>query len=156
MKKLREGRWKNGLGLNSHNSLNSQGPIMNNYTDTAYKALRKSKYISERSEISIRESKPLISTECEKSELSEISGELKFNEYGFVKIFSKRINKTVYLARDPEAAKKVPDLSISGFLPEELEALQGLNDEELAQMIEVRTIFPGVLSIGDSDKSKRG
>ena len=77
-----------------------------------------------------------------------------YKKRGWIQIYSDRIKKHIYLARDNLV--NVPDSSLLVLLPEELEALRGLNDEELALMVEVRTIFPGVLSIGDSDKSKRG
>ena len=68
-----------------------------------------------------------------------------FARDGYLKIFSTRFDLPIYICRDSIVAKKVPESDIKVFTFRELKALDGLNDEEAAQLIEAKLLFNGRL-----------
>lgn len=70
---------------------------------------------------------------------------------GYLKIFSTKLNREIYLARDGKVKSRVPDKSLQVFLESEIETLKGLNPDELMLMLEAKAIlnFNGLIEGGD-------
>jgi len=70
---------------------------------------------------------------------------------GYIKIFSTKLNRPVYLAKDEPAKMRVPDKSLQVFLESEIQAFNGLSSDELTLMLEAKAIFNFNGEIKDGD-----
>ena len=66
-----------------------------------------------------------------------------FKERGWIQIFSCHLNQSIYLVKNDQV--KVPDPSITKYTQVEIEALKGLNLEELMTLHEAKRIFEGAI-----------
>ena len=66
-----------------------------------------------------------------------------FKERGWIQIFSCHLNQSIYLVKNDQV--KVPDSSITKYTQVEIEALKGLNLEELMTLHEAKRIFGGTI-----------
>ena len=66
-----------------------------------------------------------------------------YRERGWVQIWSTYLNEPIYLVRHKSV--KVPDPSIPKYTQVEIEALKGLNLEELMTLHEAKRIFEGAI-----------
>jgi len=73
---------------------------------------------------------------------------------GYLKIFSTKLNRTIYLAKDEKAKKRVPDKSLQVFVESEIDALKGLSADEQMLMLEAKTMFNFNGLIEDGGKEK--
>jgi len=73
---------------------------------------------------------------------------------GFLKIFSTKLNRAVYLVKDEKVKKRVPDKSLQVFLESEIKGFRGLSRDEILLLIEARTIlnFNGVIVDGGQNE----
>lgn len=67
-------------------------------------------------------------------------------KFGYCRIFSTVLDCVVYLARDLEAAKRVPDLSIPVYLESDIEAVKGLGPEEVKVLLEAKILLGGSIT----------
>lgn len=74
-----------------------------------------------------------------------------YRRTGFLKIYSTKFNRHIYLAKDEQAKKRVPEQSLQIFLESEIQALKGLSPDELMLMLEAKVIFNfgGLIEDGD-------
>jgi hypothetical protein len=77
-----------------------------------------------------------------------------YEQDGYQKIFSTKLNRNIYLAKDEQAKKRVPDKSLQVFVESEIDALKGLSADEQMLMLEAKTIFNfnGVIEDGGKEK----
>ena len=73
-----------------------------------------------------------------------------YRRFGYVKIFSAVLGRSVYMARNEQAAKRVPDKSIPVFLESDVEAAKGLSQEEIKVLLEARILLGGPITVEDS------
>ena len=66
-----------------------------------------------------------------------------FKERGWIQIFSCHLNQSIYLVKNDQV--NVPDPSIPKYTQFEIEALKGLNLEELMTLHEAKRIFGGTI-----------
>ena len=64
---------------------------------------------------------------------------------GYVKIYSTVLSRAVYMAKNKQAAKQVPDKSLPVFLESEIRACNGLDREEAKILLEAKIIFEGTI-----------
>lgn len=69
----------------------------------------------------------------------------RFRVQGYLKIFSIKLNKTIYLARNESVKTKLDATPGDIFLASEIQELAGLDGEELMLMLEAKEMFKGVL-----------
>lgn len=75
-----------------------------------------------------------------------------YKQVGFVKIFSTVLDQAVYMAKNEQAARRVPDRSLPVYLESEVLACKGLDREEAMFLLEAKIIFEGVVE-GEPDLS---
>ena len=70
---------------------------------------------------------------------------------GYLKIFSTKLNRPIYLAKDEKVKRRVPDKALKVFLESEIQTLKGLSSDELTLMLEAKAIFNfgGLIEDGD-------
>jgi len=78
-----------------------------------------------------------------------------YERYGYIKIFSTILNQAVYLARDEEAAKRVPDRSLPVFTEADLECFRGLELAEAKVLMEAKLVFGGSIVFQDQLDAKK-
>ena len=78
-----------------------------------------------------------------------------YKRYGYIKIFSTLLNKPVYLAKDEQAVKRVPDQSLLVFTEDELKCLQGLGSDEAKVLMEGKIVFGGSINFQDQLDAKK-
>ena len=66
-----------------------------------------------------------------------------YHRDGYIKIFSTALDSPVYLARDLETAKRVPDEHIPVYLESDIEAVKYLPPEEVKLLLEAKILFGG-------------
>ena len=66
-----------------------------------------------------------------------------YQKKGWVQIFSGHLNQSIYLVKNDQV--NVPDPSIPKYTQVEIEALKGLNLEELMTLHEAKRIFRGTI-----------
>jgi len=73
---------------------------------------------------------------------------------GFIKIFSTKLNRSIYLVRDERTKAGVPDKSLQVFVESEIKGFRGLSRDEILLLIEARTIlnFNGVIVDGGQNE----
>ena len=64
---------------------------------------------------------------------------------GFIKIYSTVLSRAVYMAKNEQAAKRVPDKSLPVFLESEVLTCKGLTTEEVKVLLEAKVIFKGTI-----------
>jgi len=74
-----------------------------------------------------------------------------YMDFGWVKIRSSYMGKDIYLVRDDSVS--VPDASIPRYTEEEIRALKGLSQAEVMTLIETKTIFKGVIKLGEAKRT---
>ena len=72
-----------------------------------------------------------------------------YRKNGYIKIFSTVLGQAIYLARDEEAVKRVPDQNIAVFLESDVEAVKGLTPDEAKVLLEAQIIFIGPVKVED-------
>jgi len=72
--------------------------------------------------------------------------EQSFKQDGFLKIFSTKLGRFVYICRDSIVAKKVPESALPIFTLHELNALDDLDKEDALLLLQAKTVFSGYLS----------
>jgi len=72
-----------------------------------------------------------------------------YRKNGYIKIYSTVLGQAIYLARDEEAVKRVPDQKIAVFLESDVEAVKGLTPDEAKVLLEARIIFIGPVKVED-------
>ena len=65
---------------------------------------------------------------------------------GFIKIYSTVLSRAVYMAKNKQAANRVPDKTLPIYLESEIQACKGLSREETKILLEAKIIFGGVIS----------
>lgn len=70
-----------------------------------------------------------------------------YRKYGFIKIHSTVLGQCLYLVKDKETAKQVPDGSLPVYTENEVKSLKGLSREEAKVLIEAKIIFNGMIGI---------
>ena len=72
-----------------------------------------------------------------------------YKKYGYCQIFSTVLDGPVYLARDREAAERVPDLNIPVYLESDIKAVKYLPSEEVKLLLEAKLLFGGPIKVED-------
>lgn len=75
---------------------------------------------------------------------------------GYIKIYSTKLNRSVYLAKDERAKRRIPDKSLQVFMECEIKALRGLSPDELMLILEAKAMlnFNGVIEDGGDNEDK--
>jgi len=73
-----------------------------------------------------------------------------FEAYGWVKVYSTKIEQAVYFVKDKELTCKLPDKSLPVFTQKDIEALKGLDSKEMALIMEAKALFGGDLKIEET------
>jgi len=66
---------------------------------------------------------------------------------GYIKIYSTVLEQDIYFAQDERMAKRVLDQSLPVFTEAELECLQGLKQDEVKTIMEVKIEFDGSINL---------
>jgi len=66
---------------------------------------------------------------------------------GYIKIYSTVLEQDIYFAKDERMAKRVLDQSLPVFTEAELECLQGLKQDEVKTIMEVKIEFDGSINL---------
>jgi len=78
-----------------------------------------------------------------------------YKRYGYIKIFSTLLNKAIYLAKDEQAAKRVPDQRLPLCTEAELECFRGLELAEAKVLMEGKLVFGGSIVFQDQVDAKK-
>ena len=87
----------------------------------------------------------------------------EYKRYGYVKIWSTVLDEPIYLAKDKETGKRVPDRHLPVFTEEDLKALDAktLTPQEAKAIILTKAVFGGSIETGmgpefiQSDSTKK-
>ena len=78
-----------------------------------------------------------------------------YSRFGYIKIYSTVLDQAIYLARDEQIAKRVPDQRLPVYTEAELECLQGLELAEAKVLMEGKIIFGGSIVFQDQLNAKK-
>ena len=98
-----------------------------------------------------REAMQLVTRAKQSLQARQAAKDYKRVEY--VKIYSTVLSRAVYMAKNDQAAKRVPDKSLPVFLESDLEAVKGLALEEAKILLEARILLGGPITVEDSAES---
>ena len=66
-----------------------------------------------------------------------------YSRFGYVKIYSTVLDRAIYLAKDEQIAKRVPDQRLPVITEAELECFRGLELAEAKVLMEAKLVFVG-------------
>lgn len=144
---------------NDLEKLEADSPVLDHLTETERQAYEDwfSEMTGEKFNMSVEEARSeamkLLVKTSRLLKIGQATQDYKLD--GYLKIFSTKLNRSIYLAKDEQAKKRVPDKSLQVFLESEVKALRGLNPDESALMLEAKAIFNFNGAIEDGGQNEK-